>query len=118
MNGKGVPRLALLAEKDTAQREALAAALASVSFDVIECASSAAAELIVAKIGAELHVLITDLWLFDKAEGKELVEFASELFPNLRIITLTGQQEERSSRNIHYLRKSCVPREVVQVASA
>ena len=50
----------LLVEDDAFQREAFADLLKDEGFEVIECTTAEAAELIIASTGAELQALITD----------------------------------------------------------
>ena len=50
----------LLVEDDASQREAFADLLKDEGFEVIECATAEAAELIIASTGTELQALITD----------------------------------------------------------
>ena len=52
--------VALLVEDDAFQREAFADLLKDDGFEVIECTSAEAAELIIASTGTELQALITD----------------------------------------------------------
>jgi CheY-like chemotaxis protein len=50
----------LLVEDDAFQREVLADVLKDEGFEVIECTTGEAAELIIAATGTELQALITD----------------------------------------------------------
>jgi DNA-binding NtrC family response regulator len=50
----------LLVEDDASQREAFADLLKDEGFEVIECTTAEAAELIIASTGTELQALITD----------------------------------------------------------
>jgi CheY-like chemotaxis protein len=50
----------LLVEDDAFQREVLAHVLKDEGFEVIECTTGEAAELIVASTGTELQALVTD----------------------------------------------------------
>src|ERR1700750_2042432 len=67
-----VPPLAVIVEDDRLQRDTLADALASENIDVIHCSTAAAAELLVSRIGPELRLLVTDLWLSNAPVGAEL----------------------------------------------
>jgi len=58
----------LLVEDDAFEREILADALKNEGFEVIECATGEAAELIIASTGTELQALITD----HKLAGKDV----------------------------------------------
>ena len=50
----------LLVEDDAFQREVLADVLKDEGFEVIECTTAEAAELIIASTGTELQALVTD----------------------------------------------------------
>ena len=52
--------MTLLVEDDAFQREALAEVLKDEGFEVIECTTAEAAELIIASTGTELQALVTD----------------------------------------------------------
>ena len=52
--------MTLLVEDDTFQREILADVLKDEGFEVIECTTAEAAELIIASTGTELQALVTD----------------------------------------------------------
>jgi CheY-like chemotaxis protein len=50
----------LVVEDDAFQREVLAELLKDDGFEVIECATAEAAELVIASSGTELQALVTD----------------------------------------------------------
>jgi DNA-binding NtrC family response regulator len=100
-----VPPLAVIVEDDLLQRDTLAGALAHEKIDVIHCSSAAAAELLVSRIGAELRLLVTDLWLSDGPAGAELARFAKERHPGLCVIVVSGDEEVRLPGSVHFLRK-------------
>jgi len=118
VNASGAPLLALLVENDHLQRETLAAALASENLDVIECASAAAAELIVSRIGTELQVLIVDLWLSNEPDGAELARYAAQQHPRLRILVISGDEDLALPEKVCFIRKPYSPADVVSAAVA
>jgi ActR/RegA family two-component response regulator len=71
------PPLALVVEDDQLQRSALAGVLRDRGFDVIECESEEAGELVLARVGLELSVLVTDV---DLGEGPSGLECGRSLF--------------------------------------
>jgi DNA-binding NtrC family response regulator len=85
------PRLALVVEDDTLQREVLAEHLRDQHVSVIECDSVEAAELVLARTGLELSLLITDVELGQGATGLELAAFALERFPALKVVIVSGR---------------------------
>lgn len=117
MMERPVPLLAMVVEDDQLQREVLAEALASLNLDIIQCASAAAAELIVSRIGPELQLLVADLWLSERADGAELVQFAKQQFPHLRIVAISGDENLALPPNIRFLRKPYCPSDVVRAAA-
>ena len=66
----------LLVEDDAFQREVLADVLKGEGFEVVECATAEAAELIVASTGTELQALITDHNLAGEMSGAALAQYA------------------------------------------
>ena len=78
-----VPSLALVVEDDQLQRDFLSDVLKEQNFDVIECDSAEAGEVIVARCGAELALLVTDFSLAGVGTGADLAAFAREMFPYL-----------------------------------
>jgi DNA-binding NtrC family response regulator len=105
MNHTSVPMLALVVEDDEVQREILSDLLKSEKMDVIECESAEAAELVIAKCGADLKLLITDVKLAGHGDGIELAEFAKQQFPGLNIIIVSGVDGLTLPPNIRFLKK-------------
>ncbi len=64
-----VPPIALVVEDDELQREILSEFLKDESMDVIQCESAETAELIIARVGAELSLLVTDFRLLRRRHG-------------------------------------------------
>src|ERR1700751_4799001 len=85
-----VPSLALVVEDDPLQREVLSTALKQDNMDVIQCESAEAAELVVARFGVELRLMVTDVELAGEGDGVELATFARQCCPGLRIIVISG----------------------------
>jgi DNA-binding NtrC family response regulator len=112
-----VPSLAVIVEDDQLQRDALAGALASENIDVIACSTAAAAELLVARIGPELRLLVTDLWLSNAPSGAELARFAKERHPHLCVIVLSGDEDVQLPGSVHFLRKPYRPVDVVHATA-
>ena len=71
-----VPSLALVVEDDQLQRDFLSDVLKEQNFDVIECDSAEAGEVIVARCGAELALLVIDFSLAGVGTGADLAAFA------------------------------------------
>src|SRR6478735_6651109 len=79
----------LLVEDDSLQREVLSDLLKGEGFEVVECATAEAAELIVASTGKELRALITDHNLAGRMTGLELAEYARSAHPGLNIVLMS-----------------------------
>jgi DNA-binding NtrC family response regulator len=79
----------LVVEDDAFQREALAELLKDDGFEVIECATAEAAELVIASSGTELQALVTDNNLAGAMSGAELAQYASCQHPKMNIIIIS-----------------------------
>jgi CheY-like chemotaxis protein len=86
-----VPLLALVIEDDGLQRALLSDVLREQGMDVIECDSAESGELVLARTGLELSVLITDVELAGAMDGISLARFALQNFPALRVVIVSGQ---------------------------
>ena len=111
------PPLALVVEDDTLQREVLAEHLRDEHMSVIECDSVEAAELVLARTGPELSLLITDVELGRGATGLELAAFALEHFPALKVVIVSGQDAELLPEGSVFLRKPYRRKELLAVAT-
>lgn len=112
-----VPPLAVIVEDDQLQRDTLAGALAGENIDVIHCSSAAAAELLVSRIGPELRLLVTDLWLSDLPAGAEIARYAKERHPHLCVIVVSGDEDAVLPADVQHLRKPYRPADLIRVAA-
>ena len=99
----------LLVEDDALQREVMADLLRDDGFEVIECSTGEAAELVVATSGTELRALITDNGLAGKMTGVELAEYARGRHPNMNIIIMSGRQVTSLPSHATFLYKPFAP---------
>ena len=106
------PPIALVVEDDELQREVLSEFLKDESMDVIQCESAEAAELIIARVGAELSLLVTDFRLAGKGTGADVACFAKERFPHIRVIVMSGENNPLIPANVRFLRKPFHPSEL------
>jgi FixJ family two-component response regulator len=109
-----VPSLALVVEDDQFQRDFLSDVLKEQDFDVIECDSAEAAELVVAKCGAELGLMIADFSLSGDATGGDLAAFAREMFPCLPILVVSGEPRGTLPDKVKFIRKPYLPSDILQ----
>ena len=99
----------LLVEDDAFQREELADVLRDEGFEVIECTTAEAAELIIASTGNELQALITDHNLAGKMPGVELAHYARRLYPHMNIVIMSGTTVTPMPVGTAFLRKPFPP---------
>jgi len=71
-----LPPIALVVEDDELQREILSEFLTDENMEVIQCESAEAAELIIARVGAGLSLLVTDFRLAGEGTGVDVACFA------------------------------------------
>ena len=105
----------LLVEDDAFQREVLADVLKEEGFEVIECTTGEAAELIVASTGTELQALITDHNLAGKMSGAELAHYARSRHPHLNIVIMSGTTVQPMPVGTAFLRKPFSPERLLNM---
>ena len=104
----------LLVEDDPLQREIMADVLRTENFEVIECATAEAAELVIATSGAELRAVITDQNLEGEMLGSELAALGRQRFPNLNIILMSGLPKPPLPSNTQFLSKPVLPEMLIE----
>jgi two-component system, cell cycle response regulator CpdR len=82
---------ALIVEDDPMQREMICLLLEESDYDVIQCESAEAAELVVEKVGGCLSLLMTDVNLAGSMNGIELAHIAKEHYPSLDVVVTSGR---------------------------
>ena len=97
--------VALVVEDDAFQRESLAELLRSEGLDVVECATGAAAELVLVSTGTELRALVTDVELGEGPSGLELAQYAKRKFPDLNVVIVSGRDPAYVPLNTLFLMK-------------
>ena len=97
--------VALIVEDDVFQRESLAELLRSEGLDVVECATGAAAELVLVSTGTELRALVTDVELGEGPSGLELAQYAKRKFPDLNVVIISGRDPAYVPLNTLFLMK-------------
>lgn len=105
--------MTLLVEDDVLQREALSEVLKDDGFDVIECATAEAAELIVAFTGTELQALVTDNNLAGLMTGAALAQYARRRNPNMHVIIMSGTEVKPRPVDTVFLRKPFAPSQLL-----
>jgi FixJ family two-component response regulator len=97
--------LVLVVEDDALQRVGLVEELRQNGADVIACESAEAGELLLARTGTELSMLVTDQNLAGVSSGAELAAYAHEKFPDLPVVLTSGNAEVPVPDNVVFLRK-------------
>jgi CheY-like chemotaxis protein len=97
--------VALVVEDDAFQRESLAELLRGEGLDVVECATGAAAELVLVSTGTELRALVTDVELGEGPSGLELAQYAKRKFPDLNVVIVSGRDPAYVPLNTCFLMK-------------
>jgi DNA-binding NtrC family response regulator len=82
---------ALIVEDDPMQREMLSLLLEESDYDVIQCESAEAAELVLEKNGGCLCLMMTDVNLAGVMNGVELAHIAKLRNPALDVVVTSGR---------------------------
>jgi DNA-binding NtrC family response regulator len=110
------PGIALIVEDDAVQRELLTVLLKNENMDVVQCDCVEAAELVLARIGLELSVLVTDVKLAGEKSGLELAAFAGEKFPKIKVIVVSGEENLEVPDGTCFLKKPWQPLDLLREA--
>ena len=113
MMESAIKPIALVVEDDYFQSEQIAELLEANNMQVIRCDSAEAAELVIARTGLELELLITDVELAGSKTGLELATFAQRMFPRLKIVVVSGSKREVPP-GVAFLEKPWKPRELLR----
>ena len=105
----------LLVEDDAFLRERLAELLRDEGFEVIECNTAEAAELIIASTGTELQALITDHNLAGAMSGVQLAQYARSRHPYMNIIIMSGKAVMPIPVNTTFLQKPFTAEQLLEV---
>ena len=105
----------LLVEDDSFQREVLADLLKDDGFEVIECTTAEAAELIIASTGTELQALVTDHNLGGKMSGAELAHYAHRQYPHMNVVIMSGTTVDPMPVGTAFLRKPFPPERLLEM---
>jgi two-component system cell cycle response regulator CpdR len=87
---------ALIVEDDPAQREMISLLLEESDYDVIQCESAEAAELVLDRNGGALSLMMTDVNLAGPMNGIELAFIAKQRHPKLDVVVTSGRPLSRS----------------------
>jgi len=108
---------ALVVEDDPMQREMIALLLEESHFDVIECESAEAAEVVLRQVGADLALVMTDVSLAGTMNGVALAHVARRCNPELEIIVTSGSPLPGPlPEGVAYWHKPWAPLDVIRLA--
>jgi DNA-binding NtrC family response regulator len=82
---------ALVVEDDPMQREMMCVLLEESNYNVIQCESAEAAELVLDKYSNSLSLMITDVSLAGRMSGVELARIATSRNPLLDVVVTSGR---------------------------
>jgi DNA-binding NtrC family response regulator len=82
---------ALIVEDDPTQREMICLLLEESDYDVIQCESAEAAELVLKRSGGRVVLLMTDVNLAGRMSGVELAHIAKQRNPALNVVVTSGR---------------------------
>jgi two-component system cell cycle response regulator CpdR len=82
---------ALIVEDDPMQREMICLLLEESHFDVIECESAEAAELVLQRTADNVVLMMTDVNLAGNMNGVELAHIAKKHNPDIDVIVTSGK---------------------------
>ena len=82
---------ALVVEDDAMQREMICVLLEESNYDVIQCESAEAAEIVLDKLSASLSFLMTDVSLAGRMNGVQLARIARLRNPSLDVVVTSGR---------------------------
>ena len=109
----------LLVEDDPLQREVFADLLKGEGFEVVECTTAEAAELVIATSGLEFRAAVVDQNLDGHMLGSELAAFACKMFPRLNFVLMSGNAPPpHLPQRIRFLRKPFQPEDLLTAVRA
>jgi two-component system, cell cycle response regulator CpdR len=108
---------ALIVEDDPMQREMISVLLEESDYDVIQCESGEAAELVLERDGEALCLLMTDVDLAGHMTGVELAHVAKQRVPDLAVIVTSGKPlRQPLPDGARFWSKPWVPLDVIREA--
>ena len=108
---------ALIVEDDPMQREMICLLLEESDFDVIECESAEAAELVLEETGAGVVLMMTDVNLAGHMDGVELAHIARKHNPDMGVIVTSGSPlRQELPDGVQFWSKPWAPLDVIREA--
>jgi two-component system cell cycle response regulator CpdR len=114
---KPVRATALIVEDDPMQREMIGLLLQESDFDVIECESAEAAELVLQRRAGSLSLMMTDVSLAGRMNGVELAHIAKQCNPALDVIVTSGRPlPQKLPHGASFWPKPWAPLDIIRLA--
>ncbi|HKU09099.1 MAG TPA: response regulator [Bradyrhizobium sp.] len=108
---------ALVVEDDPMQREMLSLLLEESHYDVIECESAEAAEVVLRRNAERIDLMMTDVSLAGTMDGVTLAHIARHCNPWLEVIVTSGRPlPQPLPEGAHYWTKPWAPLDVIRMA--
>jgi two-component system, cell cycle response regulator CpdR len=108
---------ALIVEDDQMQRDMICLLLEESEVDVIECESAEAAELVLARAGDSLALMMTDVQLAGNMDGVELAHIARKYNPEIGVIVTSGKPVQKElPEGVQFWAKPWAPLDVIREA--
>ena len=106
--------MTLLVEDDALQRKVLADVMKDEGFEVIECTTGEAAELIISSSGTELQALVTDHNLGGAMSGAQLAQYARRRYPHMNVVIMSGTAVKPIPVGTMFLQKPFTPERLLE----
>jgi CheY-like chemotaxis protein len=110
--------MTLLVEDDPLQREVFADLLKGEGFEVVECTTAEAAELVIATSGLEFRAVVVDQNLDGQMLGSDLAAFACTKFPRMNFVLISGNEPPGLPQRARFLRKPFTPQDLLAAVGA
>ena len=108
---------ALIVEDDPMQRAMISLLLEESDFDVIECESAEAAEVVLQRGDGDLVFLMTDVELAGHMNGVQLAHLAKKFNPDLDVVVTSGRPlRQRLPDGAQFWAKPWAPLDVIREA--
>ena len=108
---------ALIVEDDPMQREMICMLLEETDFEVIECESAEAAELVLERAAGSLVLMLTDVQLAGNMDGVELAHIARKYNPEMGVIVTSGKPlHQELPDGVKFWSKPWAPLDVIREA--
>ena len=111
-----MPPTVLVVEDDAMQRVLLSLLLEESEIEVIQCESAEAASLVLEHSGEGLSMMVTDVELAGAMTGLELAETATQQFPNLTVVVLSGKPVGSVPTGAKFISKPWLPLDILREA--